>query len=236
MKVLTVISKLEMGGIEKTLLSCLPYLIKNGVQMSILCSLGGELDDDYKALGVELIDFGSNKKPFKDSRFLKQILSERKFGVVHSRYGHTSGLFAKVCHDLNIPFVVSIHNERAMFRNNWIDKPLLGFVRKSYLDYHKKLTLKYATKIVGHSKANLRYFTDKVDDLPAESQLQVLYNGVDFSKFHDYPALSPEKQRELDNFLTNADRVFVHIGSFKEQKNHRFLIDVFKKLNPIENN
>src|SRR5690606_16419585 len=104
MKVLTIISRLGMGGIEKTLLSCLPYLIKHGVKMSVLCSLGGELDDDYKALGVELIDFGKNKKPFKDAQFLKKILSERKFDVVHSRYGHTSGLFAKVCHDLKIPF------------------------------------------------------------------------------------------------------------------------------------
>src|SRR5690606_26381301 len=92
------------------------------------------------------------------------------------------------------------------------------------------------TKIIGHSKANLRYFTNGVDDLPAENQFRVLYNGVDFSKFHDYPALAPEKQQELDSFLVNADKVFVHVGSFKEQKNHHFLIDVFKKLNPIENN
>src|SRR5690606_14111364 len=236
MKVLTIISKLEMGGIEKTLLSCLPYLIENGVQMSILCSLGGELDGDYKALGVELIDFDKHKKPFKDAMFLKQLLSEKKFDIVHSRYGHTSGPFAKVCYNLNIPFLVSIHNERAMFRNNWIDKPILSFLRTTYLNYHKKLTLKYATKIIGHSKANLCYFTSKVGNLSPESQFQVLYNGVDFTKFEDYPALSAEKRQELDRFLINANKIFVHVGSFKEQKNHHFLIDVFKGLCPIKNN
>src|SRR5690554_1108845 len=236
MRVLTIISKLEMGGIEKTLLSCLPYLIENGVQMSILCTLGGALDEDYRKLGVELIDFGKHKKPFKDARFLKKILKTRKFDVVHSRYGHTSGWFSKVCHDLNIPFVVSIHNERAMFRNSWIDKPLLGFFRTSYLGYHKNMTLKYATRIVGHSKANLRYFTSKVDNLMIDSQFQVLYNGVDFSKFKNYPELDSVKKTTFDTFVVNKSKVLIHIGSFKEQKNHLFLINTFNNLKPKENN
>lgn|GEM_PF-882260 len=235
MRVLTIISKLEMGGIEKTLLSCLPYLIEHGVKMSVLCSLGGALDKDYEALGVDLIDFGKHKKPFKDARFLKKLLLQREFDIVHSRGGHTAGLFAKVCHDLAIPFVVSLHNERAMFRNNWIGRPLLGSVRALYLNYHKRLTLKYATRIVGHSKANLKYFTNVVDELPSESQFQVLYNGVNFSKFHNYPSLSADKQADLDDLVAGADKVFIHIGSFKEQKNHQFLIDVFKRLDPIEN-
>lgn len=234
MRVLTIISKLEMGGIEKTLLSCMPYLIQKEVKMTILSSLGGDLDEDFKALGVELIDIGVHKKPFKDAKFLKKILSEKKFDIVHSRFGHTSGLFAKVCNDLRIPFIVSIHNERAMFRNNWIGKPILGFIRESYLNYHKKLTLKYAAKIVGHSKANLRYFTNETESLPIEGQFQVLYNGVDFSKFHNYPALSEDKQIELDRFTSDTNKVFIHVGSFKEQKNHQFLIDVFKQLNPFE--
>lgn len=235
MKVLTIISRLGMGGIEKTLLSCLPFLKENGIQMSVLCSLGGQMDEDFKSLGVELIDLGPSKKPFKDAQFLKKLLLTQKFDVVHSRHGHTSGLFAKVCHDFNIPFLVSIHNERAMFRNDWIGKPFFGFLRSLYLSYHKKLTLKYATKIIGHSKANLRYFTDKVDDLPVESQFQVLYNGVDFSKFHDYPCLSLADQQNLDSFIEGAKKVFLHVGSFKEQKNHFFLMNVFSKLHALDN-
>lgn len=236
MRVLTILSTLDMGGIEKTLLSCLPYLRENGVEMSILCSLGGVLDDEYISHGVKLIDFGNHKRPFKDANFLKILLKNEQFDLVHSRAGHTSGNYARVCADMNVPFIVSIHNERTMFRNGWIGKPVLGAIRKNYLDYHKKLTLKYATKIVGHSKANLRYFTNEVDGLSFESQFQVLYNGVDFSKFQDYPTLSADTQQELDEFVANAEKTFVHVGSFKEQKNHRFLINIFKSLNPLKNN
>lgn len=232
MRVLTIMSKLEMGGIEKTLLSCIPFLDKMGIKMTIICSLGGALDTDFQSLGVTLINFGKHKKPFKDAKFLKEILAKDKFDLVHSRLGHTSGLFAKVCYELSIPFVVSIHNEKAMFRNNWIGKPILAQLRSSYLSYHKRLTLKYASKIIGHSKANLRYYTS---DYNKDRLFEVLYNGVDFSKLDEYESLSKEKQIRLDQFLSVTNKVFIHIGSFKEQKNHNFLIDVFNATKPVEN-
>ena len=235
MKVLTIASKLEMGGIEKTLLSCLPYLKENGVEMSILCSVGGVLDEDYIKNGVKLIDFGVNKKPFKDAKFLKKIISEQKFDLVHSRNGHTSGVFAKVCKKAGVPFLISIHNERAMFRNSWIEKPILRNLRIWYLNYQKKLSIKYATKIIGHSKANLKYFTGANGFAGNEKLYEVLYNGVDFSKFNNYPQLNLQRQNELKKILEGKKKVLVHIGSFKEQKNHIFLVDVFKKLDPIKN-
>lgn len=236
MKVLTIVSRLEMGGIEKTLLSCIPFLNQAGVEMSILCSIGGELDEQFRSLGVKLIDFGNFKKPYKDALYLKKILETNSFDIVHSRYGHTSGLFAKVCNEMNIPFLVSIHNERAMFKNNWIGKPLLGSLRGLYLSYHKNLTIKYATKIIGHSKANLKYFVNDVDDLCTSSQFEVLYNGVDFAKFESYKDLDIEKREILDHFLLDSNKVLVHIGSFKEQKNHTKLIDIFQGLSPKQNN
>ena len=37
-KVLTVVDKLNLGGIEKTLLGCLEHFNENGVESHILCS------------------------------------------------------------------------------------------------------------------------------------------------------------------------------------------------------
>jgi Glycosyltransferase len=237
MKILTIISKLEMGGIEKTLLSCIPFLKSLGVEMSILCTLGGALDQDFKQLGVRLIDFGSHKKPFKDAKFLKKVLQSNDFDIVHSRYGHTSGGFAKVCSDLGLPFLVSIHNEKAMFRNSWIGRPVLGFLREQYLAYHKNATLKYATKIVGHSRANLNYYDVKDSDLTnTTSNFVLLYNGVDFAKLDVHKDLSDDKSKDLNEFRNKLSKILIHIGSFKEQKNHEFLIEAFDRLKPLEKN
>lgn len=234
MKILTIISKLEMGGIEKTLLSCLPHLISKGVEIYVLCDIGGQLDDEYKKHGAKIISFNGQKKPFFDAIRLKEILKNEKFDIVHSRYGHTSGLFAKVCYDLGVPLIVSIHNEKAMFRNNWKNNPILNKVRNLYLSYHKYLTTKYAKVILGHSKTNLNYFQDCPDRY--KDKLQIIYNGVDYSKFFNYPALKIDRYTNLENIRKSANKIFVHIGKFKEQKNHQFLIDIFKGLNAIENN
>lgn len=234
MKVLTIISKLEMGGIEKTLLSCLPHLSSKGVEIFVLCDVGGQLDDEYKKCGAKIISFNGQKKPFFDARRLKEVLRNEKFDIVHSRYGHTSGLFAKVCHDLGVPLIVSIHNEKAMFRNNWKNNPILNKVRNLYLSYHKYLTIKYAKIILGHSKTNLNYFQDCPNKY--KKKLQVIYNGVDYSKFLNYPALKSDRDNNLQNIRISAQKIFVHIGKFKEQKNHKFLIDIFKRLNATENN
>lgn len=229
-KVLTILSRLDMGGIEKTLLSCIPFLHKKNVRISILCNRGGALDDEFIKLGVDLIDFRTNNKPFKDARFLKGILKRERFDIVHSRSGHTSGNYAKVCSEMNVPLIVSIHNERAMFRNSWIKKPFLSFVRSKYLLYHKNLTVKYSSKIVGHSRANLNYYVDDSRKLGIGEIYEVVYNGVDFSKFRNFPPLDVHKQRKLRELRELHDVVLVHIGSFKEQKNHKYLIEVVSSI------
>lgn len=231
MKVLTVVSKLEMGGIEKTLLSCIPHLQKNEVHVDILCSTGGELDAKFQQLGVKLIDFGNYKSPLCDFIKLFIVLKNNKYDVVHSRYGHTSGLFAVVCWFLKIPLFVSTHNEKAMFLEKFENTPILKYPRKGYLLFHKFLTVKFATKIIGHSKANLRYYTK--GSIANSKLYDLVYNGVDFSRLNDYTKIN---DTVLSNFISDASKVILHIGKFKRQKNHYFLIDVFHKLNPIKNN
>jgi len=222
-----------MGGIEKTLLSCLPFLSSKGIEMIILCDQGGKLQSEYESNGAKIIDFAGYKKPFLDAIKLKKVLKAEKIDIVHSRYGHTSGMFAKVCRSLNIPFIVSIHNEKAMFKNSWQSKPVLNSIRNAYLQFHKRLTLKYSSLILGHSKTNLNYYKDAPDVYA--SKLKVIYNGVDFKKFRSYPNLEKVKMDELENIREKSNKVFVHIGKFKEQKNHTFLIDVFNELKPKEN-
>lgn len=232
-KVLTILNRLDMGGVEKTLLSCIPFLSPK-VQLSILCNRGGILDNEFIKQGVELIDFEGNNKPFKDAIFLKRVLKDKKIDIVHSRSGHTSGNYAKVCSEMSVPLIVSIHNERAMFKNSWVNRPILSFIRSQYLSYHKSLTLKYSNKIIGHSIANLNYYTDHFNTLGIGQKYDILYNGVDFSKFKDFPSLEIRKQTELDEFRKSHDIVLIHIGSFKEQKNHKYLLDILYSISPDE--
>jgi len=59
---------------------------------------------------------------------------------------------------------------------------------------------------------------------------RVLYNGKDFRRFHYSDALREDARRRLGL----ADQaVFVHVGNFRECKNHPFLLEIYREIRAI---
>ncbi|CAL1519261.1 glycosyltransferase [Chitinophaga sp. MM2321] len=229
MRVLTIVSKLDIGGIEKTLLSCLPFLNKESIQLTVCCyAKGGHLEQQYKDAGTEILYFKRSRVPFYDAVQLYKILKSGKYDVVHSRFGFTSGAFAIACKWLSIPFIVSVHSERYFAKPKREGSIVLSAITRAYLGTHKFFTLRYATRIIGHSKTNLQYYTNSQT---VSDKFQLIYNGIDFSTL---ARNSPVLTDEVSRFIADSKCTFLHIGSFREPKNHLFLIDCFKALNPIQ--
>ncbi|WP_348823532.1 glycosyltransferase [Flavobacterium aestuarii] len=234
MRVLIIASGLNMGGIENMLLSSIPYYNVQGVKIDILCKVGGELDKSFIEAGVNLIDFERKGNPLYEAYSLNKILKKKYYDIVHSQYSHNSGFFAIICKLNSVPFFISVHNQKAMFKLTWEKKFGLKAIRKMYLNLHKYLSIKNSEKIIGHSNANLKYYTQNWERFP--DKYYVVSNGIDFSKLDDTVELDAEKINRLKVFKNISSKVFIHIGSFKEQKNHSFLIEVFNDLNPKRNN
>ena len=233
MKILVIVSSLGIGGIETTLLHCLRYFKDRNVEIHVLCRMGRVLDEEFKTMGAQIINIGKYKNPFCKALRLYTVLKRGNYEVVHSRDGFFSGLYALVCKLYSIPFIVSIHNCRVSSKLHWEDKLFLRLLKSFYLKTHRVLTISLATKIVGHSKANLYYFTDNFEN---KSKYCVIYNGIDFSRLDSNQELDEDKQRQLYSFVRDSKLTFIHIGSFRVQKNHNLLIDIFNSLNPLLNN
>lgn len=56
----------------------------------------------------------------------------------------------------------------------------------------------------------------------------VIRNGIDFSRFTSVETSKLEKRKEL--YIPTSSFVVGHVGSFKEAKNHAFLVDVFSEI------
>lgn len=233
MKALIIANALQMGGIENMLLKSIPFYKKHGIEVEILCNLGGELDDAFKKKNIKLIDFEFKGSPLHEAFSLYKILKTNKYDLVHSQYNHTSGFFAILTVFFGIPFYLSVHNQKPLFKLIWQSKVHTNLVRILYLKFHKLLTIQFSKKIIGHSKANLIYYSR--DWQKYTEKYTVVNNGIDFSSLNNIVLLEKAKQIELDSFIDNAEKVFIHIGKFKDQKNHKFLINVFEKLKPIKN-
>ncbi len=230
MKVLTILNSAGIGGVEKTLLSCLKVIPRDKLKMSILCfSNEGELENDFKDLGVDFIYIKKTGLIIFDALQLMYVIIKYKFDIVHSRFGFTSGGFVLACKILGVKSFVSLHNTEPSSLKSYKSKKGIYTILLTHLKIHKFLTKKFATKIIGHSKSNLNANYPNWAENP---KYELLYNGIDFSQLPEKALDDPK----LDDFTKIADFIILHIGSFRRQKNHLFLIDCFGELNPKEKN
>lgn len=60
-----------------------------------------------------------------------------------------------------------------------------------------------------------------------QDKVRIIHNGIDTEKFRYNPEVEREYRKEL-----NLENNFVigHIGRFNDQKNHTFLLDIFKEV------
>src|SRR5690606_26807770 len=124
---------------------------------------------------------------------------------------------------------VSIHSGEPSTFKKFKNNKLLYYALFYHLKIHKFLTLKFADKIIGHSKSNLNL---NFIDWKSNPKFELVYNGVDFEELNN----DLEESNNLNDFIKKEDVVILHIGSFREPKNHLFLIDCFNALNPQKNN
>ena len=94
-----------------------------------------------------------------------------------------------------------------------------GFLRKFLHKVNKRYCKKHATHKFACSKAAGEWLFDS-------EPCTVIPNAIDLSRF----AFCDESRREIRERHGIADGAFVmgHVGRFAEEKNHGFLIDVFK--------
>lgn len=225
MKVLTIVNSLSIGGIEKTLLSCIPHLKNNGIEVEMcVYNLGGILEKEYKKLNIPIHSIKKTRSITYDYLQVKSILKKNKIDILHSRFGFSSGGFVLAAKSLNIPSIVSIHNTHPPKKGTLID-----FLFKIQFKIHKWIHIYFADKIVGHSLSNLN---SNYNNWEQNKMFKVIYNGIDFNKMtiskssFDYDLIQK----------INDNKVILNIGSFRYQKNHEFMLNVFAGLNPVINN
>ena len=226
MRVLTIVNSLGMGGIEKTFLSCVPYLIKKGIKLYVcVFEKDGILEEDYRKLGVNILNIKKTNSIVLDFFQINTLIRKNNIDLIHSRFGFSSGGFVLASVLCKIPSIVSFHSTHHGKTTNILTRIPINLSLK----LHKLITYNLVTKIIGHSKANLDF---NFKNWNSNNKFRVIYNGINFLKLDGYKSKSYQKYR--DQFKDKD--VLLHIGSFRDQKNHEFMLKVFSRLEPNKNN
>lgn len=218
-RVLQVVTIMNRGGLETMLMNYYRKLDRSKIQFDFMVHREerGDYDDEIEQMGGKIYRMLSIK-PGNYRSYFNQLecffKDNNQYQVVHSHINENSGFVLKAANRAGIPCRIA-HSHLSDLKFDY-KYPFRIYGR---LNLKSSMTHRFACS----QKAGEWLFGKK----EAQS-LTILNNAVDTNRFR-YNTLIRNQYRtklEIENKL-----VIGHVGRFNPQKNHEFLIDIFKEVN-----
>lgn len=218
-RVAQIMGKWLGGGVESVVMNYYRHIDRDKIQFDFICD-DDSTDipyDEIKKLGGKVILIPPYQKVFSYHFKLKKVLKDGGYKIVHSHINTLSvfSLFAAKC--AGVP--VRIAHSHSTTNKKEKKKNLLKQVLRPFSKV-------FATDYMCCSELAGRWlFGDKEYD---KGNVYLLNNAIDLDKFKYDEKVRKAKRKELN--IADDTLVIGHVGRFVEQKNHRFLIDIFNEV------
>ncbi len=206
----------KIGGVEMFLINYYSNIDRSKIQFDFICPYEHLcFEDKIKELGGNIYYISNFKKhPLKYYKEIKQIIKEKKYEIVHINLLSAANIIpiiaAKRCKTKRI--IVHSHN-------NGVPS---GFLRKLLNNLNKSILRNSANVFLACSfSAGKWMFNNK--------KFTVIKNGISTSKYFFNKMNRKSIRREYG--ISDDKIVIGMVGRFDEQKNHKFSIELLKKLN-----
>lgn len=226
-RILHCVGHMKRAGAETFIMNVYKNIDRTKVQFDFLCveNRKGDYDNEIQSMGGNLYYLDNNAYNFPGK--LNYMGKVFRFKKAFSKHPEVAGVHIHGHHAFDILLIV-------------IASKLAG-VKKIYVHSHNtfaphpKLNKIFAN-ILGHSKvvklacgiaAGNWLFGDKAD-------YTVINNGINIEKFKYSEQLRSEIREEFG--ICEDQILLLHVGRFEEQKNHKFLVDVYEEFYKRNNN
>ena len=224
-RVAQIIGKWLGGGVEAVVMNYYRHIDRSKIQFDFIC------DEDstnipyqeIEELGGKVILIPPYQKIFKYQKELRKVLKNGGYRIIHSHINTLSIFPLYAAKRVGVPVRIA-HSHSTTNKKEW-KKNLL----KQILRPFSKI---FATDYMCCSKlAGKWLFGDKEYN---KGNVYLLNNAIDLDKFKYDGEVRKEKRKELN--ISDDTLVIGHVGRFVEQKNHRFLIDIFNEVHKENEN
>ena len=224
-RVAQIIGKWLGGGVESVVMNYYRHIDRTKIQFDFICDNDSTNIpyEEIEKLGGKVILIPPYQKVFKYHNALKKVLKDGNYKIVHSHINTLSvfSLFAAKC--AGVP--VRIAHSHSTTNKKEKKKNLLKQVLRTF-------SRLFATDYMCCSELAGRWlFGNKEYD---KGNVYLLNNAIDLDKFKYDEKVRKEKRKELN--ISDDTLVIGHVGRFVEQKNHRFLIDIFNEYHKENKN
>lgn len=207
------------GGVESVVMNYYRNIDKSKVQFHFICD-EDSTDipyDEIEKLGGKVIVVPPYQKLFKYQKELYKIFKENNYKIVHSHINALSVFPLRVAKKAGVPIRIA-HSHSTSNKKEWKKN-----IVKNILRPFSKL---YANKFFACTKhAGEWLFGKKIIE---RKELNVINNAIDLKKFEFNEKTREDLRKELG--IKEDTLIIGHVGRFMKQKNHEFLIEVFKEL------
>ena len=217
---------LSTGGISKLTVTIHKFLDKDKVQFDYLVFRNNKefLEDEIIKLGgkKKLVDVGDVKNPLlkciKKIVLMRNLFKNEKYDVVHVDASTPYDVIVAIAAKLAGIKTIIMHSHNNSFHKNI---PL----RDIFMGWYKKIMLFTVTDYFAISESSAHFMFPK--SVLKKRNYYIVRNAIDTS---DYIFSSSDRKKyRVESGLTDKF-VIGHIGRFVYQKNHDFIIDVFKQI------
>lgn len=219
-KVLHIVFQMNRGGMESRIMDIYRNINRELIQFDFIehtlekCAF----DDEIESLGGKIYKDGYSLQKLKPSiHFYKNFFSngDRNYDYIHIHESHLPNINFLLLH-------YAKRNQKTKFiihsRNSSGPRGILHHLVKGY--YCRK----FHYHIACSTEAANWMFPAKILQ---NYHYQIWNNAIDAEKFK----YNPEIRKNVRHLLRLEDKYVIgHVGNFKEQKNHTFLIDIYKKF------
>ena len=224
-RIAQIIGKWLGGGVEAVVMNYYRNIDRTKIQFDFICD-NDSTDIPYKeieSLGGKVILIPPYQKAFKYHKELKRILKEGNYKIVHSHINTLSVFSLWAAKSAGVPVRIA-HSHSTTNKKEWKKNILKQILRP--------FSKVFATDYMCCSELSGRWlFGNKAYD---SGKVFLLNNAIDLDQFKYDEKIRKEKRKELN--INDDTLVIGHIGRFVEQKNHKFLIDIFNEINKKNNN
>lgn len=224
-RVAHIIGKWVGGGVEAVVMNYYRHIDHSKIQFDFICD-NDSTNIPYEEIekyGGKVILIPPYQKIFEYQKELIKVLKNGNYKIVHSHINTLSVFPLRAAKKAGIPIRIA-HSHSTTNKKEWKKN-----IIKSIL---KPLSKIYATDYFACTEHAGRWlFGNKTFD---QGKVFVMNNAIELDKFKYDESIRKQKREELE---IDYDTIVIgHVGRFVEQKNHRFLIDVFNEVHKENKN
>lgn len=223
-KVLVLDTVMDRGGAETMIMNYMRNIDRDEIHFDFLTNRDyrAAYEDEIESLGGKVYHMSpqlpGHFRQYK--REMREFIKEHpEYKIIHSNLEERSYLPLKVARKMGVPVRISHAHNRP-----------LGFNLKTIVRYYFRARLK---KQVTHMFACGNEAGDWLYGEKNRDKVIIMNNAIDAKEYN----FNPEKSSEMKKKLGVEDKTVIgHVGRFFAQKNHPFLIDIFKAIHDKDPN